>query len=56
MVRIGIGLYGIGDYRGVTLRHTGRFVTAVSQVRTVPAGEPVSYGCKGAADFDARLQ
>jgi alanine racemase len=55
MVRMGIGLYGIGDYHGVVLRHTGRFVTSVSQVRTVPAGEPVSYGCKGAADHDREI-
>ena len=55
MVRMGIGLYGIGDYHGVALRHTGRFVTAVSQVRTVPAGEPVSYGCNGAADHDREI-
>ncbi len=55
MVRMGIGLYGIGDYHGVALRHTGRFVTAVSQVRTVPAGEPVSYGCSGAADHDREI-
>ncbi|MCI0522775.1 MAG: bifunctional UDP-N-acetylmuramoyl-tripeptide:D-alanyl-D-alanine ligase/alanine racemase, partial [Bacteroidales bacterium] len=55
MVRIGIGLYGIGDYRGVTLRHTTRFLTAVSQVRAVPAGEPVSYGCNGAADSDREI-
>jgi hypothetical protein len=35
---------------------SGRFVTAVSQVRLVPAGEPVSYGCRGASDHDRRLQ
>lgn len=55
MVRIGIGLYGIGEYQGVSLRHTGKFVTAVSQVRTVPAGEPISYGCTGAADSDREI-
>jgi alanine racemase len=55
MVRIGIGLYGIGEYQGVSLRHTGKFVTAVSQVRTVPAGDPVSYGCTGAADSDREI-
>jgi len=52
MVRTGIGLYGIGKYEGLALRHTGRFVTSVSQVRTVPAGEPVSYGCNDSADHD----
>jgi alanine racemase len=55
MVRLGIGLYGIGKYGEVFLRPTGRFVTAVSQVRTVPAGEPVSYGCKGVAESDREI-
>lgn len=55
MVRLGIGLYGIGHYDGAMLRHTGRFVTAVSQVRLVPAGEPVSYGCRGASDHDREI-
>ena len=55
MVRMGIGLYGIGRYAGLTLKHTGRFVTAVSQVRAVPAGEPVSYGCHGSSDHDREI-
>lgn len=55
MIRLGIGLYGIGRYEGLMLRHTGRFVTAVSQVRSVPAGEPVSYGCRGAAEHDREI-
>lgn len=55
MVRIGIGLYGIGNYMGVNLKHTGRFVTTVSQVRVVPAGDPVSYGCNGASDKDREI-
>jgi len=55
MIRLGIGLYGIGRYEGVTLRQTGRFVTAVSQVRIVPAGEPVSYGCHGESEHDREI-
>jgi len=55
MVRIGIGLYGIGSHEGVALRRTGRFVTAVSQVRSVPAGDPVSYGCRGISDHDREI-
>ncbi len=55
LVRMGIGLYGIGKYEGVTLRHTGRFVTAVSQVRVVPAGEPVSYGYRGASEHEREI-
>ncbi len=52
MVRLGIGLYGIGRYDCIDLRRTGRFVTAVSQVRRVPSGDPVSYGCRGISDLD----
>lgn len=55
MVRMGIGLYGIGRYSGVTLKPTGRFVTAVSQVRVVAAGEPVSYGCHGVSGHDREI-
>lgn len=55
MVRIGIGLYGIGNYKGITLKHTGRFVTTVSQVRVVPAGDPVSYGCNASSDHDREI-
>jgi len=55
MVRIGIGLYGIGNYMGVNLKHTGRFVTTVSQVRVVPAGDPVSYGCNGSSTRDREI-
>lgn len=55
MVRTGIGLYGIGIYNGLKMRHTGRFLASVSQVRVVPAGEPVSYGCNDAASTDREI-
>ncbi len=55
LIRFGIGLYGIGRYDGVSLRQTGRFVTAVSQVRIVPAGEPVSYGCHGESEHEREI-
>jgi alanine racemase len=55
MIRLGIGLYGIGKYEGVALRQTGRFVTAVSQVRIVTAGEPVSYGCGGVSEHNREI-
>jgi alanine racemase len=55
MVRIGIGMYGIGNYKGIALRPTGRFVTTVSQVRVVPAGDPVSYGCKGSSGHEREI-
>ena len=55
MVRTGIGLYGIGIYNGLSLKHTGRFITSVSQVRNIPAGEPVSYGCNDQAGHDREI-
>lgn len=43
MVRPGIGLYGIGNYEGFNLRPAGKFRTIISQVKKIPAGEPVGY-------------
>lgn len=55
MVRPGIGLYGIGEYPGLRMQHTGRFVTGVSQVKEIPAGEPVGYGCRDISDKDRKI-
>lgn len=41
MVRLGIGLHGIGS--DPTLKVVSSFKTTVSQIRTVPAGESVGY-------------
>ncbi|MFZ0282722.1 MAG: bifunctional UDP-N-acetylmuramoyl-tripeptide:D-alanyl-D-alanine ligase/alanine racemase [Bacteroidales bacterium] len=45
MVRPGIGIYGVGNYNGINLRPVSRFKTRISQVKKIPAGEPVGYGC-----------
>jgi Alr-MurF fusion protein len=45
MVRLGIGLHGIG--RGTPLKGVSSFKTTVSQVRIVDAGETVGYSRKG---------
>jgi Alr-MurF fusion protein len=55
MVRPGIGLYGIGDYPELKMQHTGRFVTGISQVKDIPAGEPVGYGCADSTDHDRTI-
>jgi len=52
MVRPGIGMYGVGLMPGFNLKTTGRFVTTVSQVKHVPKGDPVGYGCADVADTD----
>jgi len=41
MVRLGIGLHGIGAH--ASLKAVSTFLTTVSQLRTVPAGESVGY-------------
>jgi alanine racemase len=52
MVRPGLGIYGIGNPGGFSLRPAGRFRTRISQVKTVRAGEPVGYGCADVSDSD----
>ena len=44
MVRPGIGIYGVGNFEGLTMKTAGRFKTRISQVKRIPAGEPVGYG------------
>ncbi|MBN2863340.1 MAG: alanine racemase, partial [Bacteroidales bacterium] len=50
MVRPGIGIYGIGNFRGLDLRPAGRFKTRISQIKKVKAGEPVGYNCADISD------
>jgi alanine racemase len=52
MVRLGIGLYGIGSFENLNLRPAGRFKTRISQVKKIPAGDPVGYGCADISDYD----
>lgn len=52
MVRPGIGLYGAGKLAGLSLRPISRFRTRISQVKQVPAGEPVGYNCSDISGND----
>jgi Alr-MurF fusion protein len=45
MVRPGIGIYGVGNFEGVTLRTAERFKTRISQIKRIKASEPVGYNC-----------
>jgi Alr-MurF fusion protein len=45
MVRPGIGLYGAGTFEGISLRPVSRFKSRISQVKKIPAGDPVGYSC-----------
>lgn len=50
MVRPGIGIYGAGTFDGAALKPASRFKTRISQVKKIPAGEPVGYGCADVSD------
>ncbi|HNW75771.1 MAG TPA: bifunctional UDP-N-acetylmuramoyl-tripeptide:D-alanyl-D-alanine ligase/alanine racemase [Bacteroidales bacterium] len=54
MVRIGIGLYGVGfdEAEGAALRNVSTLKTVVTQVRWIPKGDTVGYNRKGVADTD----
>jgi alanine racemase len=55
MVRPGIGIYGIGDFEGINLRPAGRFKTRISQIKRIPAGEPVGYNCSDVSDKERMI-
>jgi alanine racemase len=60
MVRAGIGIYGVSpgpaiDARDHGLRPAARLVSAVSYVKRIDAGTPVSYGHRWAAPRDGWL-
>jgi Alr-MurF fusion protein len=55
MVRPGIGIYGIGDCEGINLKQAGRFKTRISQIKKIPAGEPVGYNCAFVSDREITL-
>jgi alanine racemase len=53
MVRLGIGLHGIGI--SSSLRPVSSFKTTVSQVRNVATGETVGYSRRGVTDRTSRI-
>jgi alanine racemase len=55
MVRPGIGIYGVGSPGGLSIKPAGRFVTRISQVKKVKAGEPVGYGCSDISGSDRMI-
>jgi alanine racemase len=55
MVRPGIGLYGLAYIEGLALRQASGFFSRISQIKNVPAGEPVGYGYSDIADTNRRI-
>lgn len=56
MVRLGIGLYGIGSPdQPSLLQQVGTLKTTITQLRKVPAGESVGYGRRGVVKEDSTI-
>jgi Alr-MurF fusion protein len=55
MVRPGIGLYGINIPGGLNLRPAGRYKTRISQIKRIPGGEPVGYGCNDVSESERTI-
>ena len=53
MVRLGIGLHGIGKV--ATLQPVSSFKTRISQIRTVRKGETIGYARRGIAACESRI-
>jgi alanine racemase len=54
MVRLGIGLYGVGSCPGEQsmLRNVSTLKSVVTQIKRIPAGETIGYNRKGNAEKD----
>lgn len=57
MVRIGIGMYGIGadEAEQTKLKNVCALKTRISQIRIVPAGDTVSYNRSGKIEKETRI-
>ncbi|MDR1199847.1 MAG: alanine racemase [Prevotellaceae bacterium] len=47
MVRLGIGMYGIGEFACNKTKITGKLTSVITQIEKVNAGETVGYGREG---------
>ncbi|MFV0289715.1 MAG: bifunctional UDP-N-acetylmuramoyl-tripeptide:D-alanyl-D-alanine ligase/alanine racemase [Mangrovibacterium sp.] len=50
MVRLGVGIYGLAQSDAVKTEVVSRWISLVSQVKTVQAGSTIGYGRRGKAD------
>ena len=55
MVRLGIGLYGIGAVGGNSLRNVSTLRTTILQIREAPQGSPIGYGCRNVTSRPSRI-
>jgi len=57
MVRLGIGLYGIGanTTEQIQLQNVSTLKTSISQIKNIPANETIGYSRKGVATRDMQI-
>ena len=55
MARLGLGLYGISPTQLPGTTPIARLSTIILQLRELPAGECVGYGCRGLTQRPARI-
>lgn len=57
MVRLGIGLYGIGVYAAeqAQLQNVSTLKTSISQIKNIPANETIGYSRKGVSNRDIQI-
>ena len=55
MARLGIGLYGVSPTGRGGLLPVARLSTVLLQVRDLPAGEAVGYGCRGLTERPSKI-
>jgi Alr-MurF fusion protein len=57
MVRLGVGLYGVGvnEHEKQHLERVSTFKTTISQIKHIRAGETVGYGRRGKAETDLTI-
>jgi len=55
MVRPGISIYGIAGAPGINLKQAARMKTVILQIKRVPPGMPVGYGCSDISEKERRI-
>jgi len=55
MVRLGIGLYGVGTHGNRSLQNVSTLKSSISQIKDVPAKDTIGYGRKGIAERNMKI-
>lgn len=55
MARLGIGLYGFSPVTNQAFNPIATLSTTILQIKTVPAGDTIGYGCKGKLTRDSKI-